>query len=118
MIVPTIASISEDAMSAVPHGLREGAYGLGATKVKVSTRVVFPAALSGIVASIVLAISRAVGETMIVLLAAGSTPNLTFNPLESIQAMTAFIARHRDRRHPDRLDRATRRSSPSACCSS
>ncbi|HWM55548.1 MAG TPA: phosphate ABC transporter permease subunit PstC [Solirubrobacterales bacterium] len=91
MIVPIIASISEDAMSAVPNGLREGAYAMGATKLKVATRVVFPAALSGIVASIVLATSRAVGETMIVLLAAGSTPNFTFNPVESIQTMTAYI---------------------------
>ena len=74
MVVPIIASISEDAMSAVPGGLREGAYAMGATKMKVATRVVFPAALSGIVASIVLAISRALGETMIVVLAAGSTP--------------------------------------------
>ena len=78
MIVPIIASISEDAMSAVPRGLREGAYALGATRAKVALRVVFPAALSGIVASIVLATSRAVGETMIVLIAAGNTPNLTF----------------------------------------
>ena len=92
LVVPVIASISEDAMSAVPRGLREGAYALGATKAKVAIRVVFPAALSGIVASIVLAISRAVGETMIVVLAAGSTPNLTFNPVESIQAMTSYIA--------------------------
>jgi phosphate transport system permease protein len=92
MVVPIIASISEDAMRAVPGGLREGAYAMGATKMRVATRVVFPAALSGIVASIVLAISRAAGETMIVVLAAGSTPNLTFNPLESIQAMTAYIA--------------------------
>jgi phosphate transport system permease protein len=92
MIVPIIASISEDAMSAVPHGLREGAYALGATKAKVAVRVVFPAALSGIVASIVLAISRALGETMIVVLAAGSTPNPTFNPVESVQSMTAYIA--------------------------
>jgi phosphate transport system permease protein len=92
MIVPIIASISEDAMSAVPRGLREGAYALGSTKAKVAIRVVFPAALSGIVASIVLAISRAVGETMIVVLAAGSTPNFTFNPVESIQAMTSYIA--------------------------
>jgi phosphate transport system permease protein len=91
MVVPIIASISEDAMSAVPNGLREGAYAMGATKLKVATRVVFPAALSGIVASIVLAISRAVGETMIVLLAAGSTPNATFNPVESVQTMTAYI---------------------------
>jgi phosphate transport system permease protein len=92
MVVPIIASISEDAMRAVPGGLREGAYAMGATKMRVATRVVFPAALSGIVASIVLAISRAVGETMIVVLAAGSTPNVTLNPLESVQAMTAFIA--------------------------
>jgi phosphate transport system permease protein len=92
MIVPIIASLSEDAMSAVPRGLREGAYAMGATKMEVSTRVVFPAALSGIVASIVLAISRALGETMIVVLAAGSTPQLTFNPVEAIQAMTSYIA--------------------------
>ena len=92
MVVPIIASISEDAMGAVPGGLREGAYAMGATRMRVAIRVVFPAALSGIVASIVLAISRAVGETMIVVLAAGSTPNLTMNPLESIQAMTAYIA--------------------------
>ncbi|MGI9556526.1 MAG: phosphate ABC transporter permease subunit PstC [Solirubrobacterales bacterium] len=92
LIVPIIASISDDAMTAVPAGLREGAYALGATKMKVALRVVFPAALSGIAASIVLGISRAVGETMIVVLAAGATPNLTFSPVESIQAMTAFIA--------------------------
>jgi phosphate transport system permease protein len=91
MIVPIIASISEDAMSAVPRGLREGAYALGATKAKVSTRVVFPAALSGIVASVILAVSRAIGETMVVLIAVGSTPNLTFSPVQSVQAMTAFI---------------------------
>lgn len=91
MIVPIIASVSEDAMSAVPGGLREGAYALGATKAKVATKVIFPAALSGIVASIILAVSRAIGETMIVLIAAGNTPNLTFSPVESIQAMTAFI---------------------------
>ncbi len=92
MIVPIIASLSDDAMSAVPRGLREGAYALGATKAKVATRVVFPAALSGVVASIVLAISRAVGETMIVVLAAGSTPDFTLNPVVSIQAMTSYIA--------------------------
>jgi phosphate transport system permease protein len=91
LIVPIIASISDDAMRAVPGGLREGAYGLGANKLKVSTRVVFPAAISGIVASIVLAGSRAVGETMVVLLAAGKTPNLTFDPGASVQTMTAFI---------------------------
>jgi len=91
MIVPIISSLSEDAMSAVPGGLREGAYALGASKMRVATRVVFPAALSGIVASIVLAVSRAIGETMIVLLVAGNTPNLTLNPVENIQAMTAYI---------------------------
>ena len=91
MIVPIIASISDDAMRAVPGGLREGAYALGSTKLKVSTRVVFPAAISGVVASIVLAGSRAVGETMIVLLAAGKTPNLTLDPGASVQTMTAFI---------------------------
>jgi phosphate transport system permease protein len=93
LLVPIIASISDDAMRAVPGGLREGAYALGATKLKVSTRVVFPAAISGIVASIVLALSRAVGETMIVLLAAGGTANATFNPGESVLTMTAFIGK-------------------------
>jgi phosphate transport system permease protein len=92
MIVPIIASISEDAMSAVPNGLREGAYALGATRAKIAVRVVVPAALSGIVASVVLAISRALGETMIVVLAAGSTPDFTLNPVVSIQAMTSYIA--------------------------
>jgi phosphate transport system permease protein len=91
MIVPTIASISEDAMSAVPQGLREGAYGLGASKLQVSLRVIFPAALSGIVAAIMLGISRAVGETMIVLVAAGQIPNLTADPREPAETMTAFI---------------------------
>jgi phosphate transport system permease protein len=91
LIVPIIASISDDAMKAVPAGLREGAYALGATKLKVSTRVVFPAAISGIVASIVLALSRAVGETMIVLLAAGGTPNGTLDPGQSVLTMTAYI---------------------------
>jgi phosphate transport system permease protein len=92
MILPTVASLSEDAMTAVPQALRQGAFALGATKMEVSTRVVVPAALSGIVASFVLGISRAVGETMIVLIAAGGTPNLTFNPAEAVQTMTAFIA--------------------------
>jgi phosphate transport system permease protein len=92
MILPTVASLSEDAMSAVPSGLREGALALGGTKLQVSTRVVVPAALSGIVASFVLGISRAVGETMIVLIAAGGTPNLSLNPTEGMQTMTAFIA--------------------------
>ena len=92
MILPTVASLSEDAMSAVPHGLREGAFALGGTKMQVSTKIVVPAALSGIVASFVLGISRAVGETMIVLIAAGGTPSLAFDPTEAMQTMTAFIA--------------------------
>jgi phosphate transport system permease protein len=91
MIVPTIASISEDAMTAVPQSLREGAFGLGASRLQVSLRVVFPAALSGIVAAIVLGVSRAVGETMIVLVAAGQLPNLTADPREPVETMTAFI---------------------------
>jgi phosphate transport system permease protein len=92
MILPTVASLSEDALSAVPQDLRAGGYGVGASKLQVSTRIVVPAALSGIVASFVLGISRAVGETMIVLIAAGGTPNLSFNPTEPGQTMTAFIA--------------------------
>ena len=92
MVVPTIASISEDAMSAVPASLREGAYGLGASKYQVVQRVVVPAALSGIVAAIVLGISRAIGETMIVLVAAGQVPNLGIDPRESYETMTTFIA--------------------------
>ena len=92
MILPTVASLSEDAMAAVPQGLRQGAFALGATRLKVTTRVVVPAALSGIVASFVLGISRAVGETMIVLIAAGGTPNFTIDPTEGMQTMTAFIA--------------------------
>jgi len=91
MILPTVASLSEDAMSAVPQGLRAGAYALGSTKLQVSTRVVVPAAISGIVASFVLAISRAVGETMIMLIAAGNNPNFTLDPREGVQTMTAFI---------------------------
>jgi phosphate transport system permease protein len=91
MIIPMVASLSEDALSAVPRSLREAAYGLGATRVEVSTRVVVPAALSGIVASFILAISRAIGETMAVTLAAGATPRMTLNFLESIQTMTAYI---------------------------
>lgn len=92
MVVPTIASISEDAMSAVPASLREGAFGLGASKLQVVTRVVFPAALSGIVAAVVLGVSRAIGETMIVLVAAGQVPNLTIDVRESVETMTTFIA--------------------------
>ncbi|MBA2569148.1 MAG: phosphate ABC transporter permease subunit PstC [Actinobacteria bacterium] len=92
MLIPTVASVSEDAMAAVPRDLRQGAYALGSTRLQVSTRIVVPAAISGIVASFVLAISRAIGETMIVLIAAGGQPNLTLDPTEAIQTMTAFIA--------------------------
>lgn len=92
MIVPMVSSLSEDAMSAVPRSLREGAYALGATKFEVATRTVVPAALSGIIASFLLAISRAIGETMIVTIAAGATPQMTLNPLRSVQTMTAYIA--------------------------
>ena len=91
MLIPTVASISEDAMTAVPQELRDGAYGLGASRLQVSTRIVIPAAISGIVASYVLAISRAVGETMIVLIAAGGLAQITFDPREPAQTMTAFI---------------------------
>jgi phosphate transport system permease protein len=91
MVLPTVASISEDAMSAVPMDLRSGAYALGATRLNVATRVVVPAATSGIIASFVLGISRIVGETMIVLIAAGGQPSLSLNPLEPVQTMTAFI---------------------------
>src|SRR5690606_9330262 len=91
MIIPMICSLSEDAMSAVPRSLRDGAYALGATRFEVALKIVVPAAFSGIVSSAVLAFSRALGETMIVSLAAGSTPTLTFNPLDSIQTMTAYI---------------------------
>jgi len=91
MIIPMVASLSEDALSAVPRSLREAAYGLGATRFEVSTRVVVPAALSGIAASFLLAISRAVGETMAVTLAAGATPRMTLSFLESVQTMTAYI---------------------------
>ena len=91
MIIPMVSSLSEDAMVAVPRSLRQAAYALGGTRLEVALRVVVPAALSGIIASFILAFSRAIGETMLVTLAAGATPRLTFNPIESIQAMTAFI---------------------------
>ncbi len=91
MIMPMVSTLSEDAMVAVPRSLRDAAYALGATRFEVSTKVVIPAALSGIVASFILGVSRAIGETMIVKIAAGATPNLTLNPLESVQAMTAYI---------------------------
>ncbi len=91
MIIPMVSSLSEDVLSAVPRGLREAGYGLGATKFEVSTRIVLPAGLSGVAASFILAISRAIGETMAVVLAAGSRPQLTLNPLTSIETMTAYI---------------------------
>jgi phosphate transport system permease protein len=92
LVLPTIASVAEDAMAAVPAALREGAFGLGASKLQVSLRIVFPAALSGIVAALILGASRAVGETVLVLVAGGQTPNLGLNPTESFQTMAAFIA--------------------------
>lgn len=91
MIIPMVSSLSEDAMSAVPRSLRNGAYALGATRFEVALKIVVPAAFSGIVSSAVLAFSRAIGETMIVTIAAGATPHLTWNPLDSIQTMTAYI---------------------------
>jgi phosphate transport system permease protein len=92
LVLPTIASVAEDAMSAVPAALREGAFGLGASKLQVSLRIVFPAALSGIVAALILGASRAVGETVIILIAGGQTANLGIDPRESYQSMAAFIA--------------------------
>jgi phosphate transport system permease protein len=91
MLIPTVASLSEDAMAAVPRDLRDGGYALGADKLQVSTRIVLPAAISGIIAAFVLAFSRAVGETMIVLIAAGQLAQITFDPRETIETMTAFI---------------------------
>jgi phosphate transport system permease protein len=91
MILPTISTLSDNALRAVPDSLRQGAYALGATSYEVTTRVVVPAGLSGVMASFLLAISRAIGETMAVTLAAGATPNLSFTFLESIQTMTAYI---------------------------
>jgi phosphate transport system permease protein len=92
LCLPTVASLSEDALQAAPRALREGAYGLGATKFETSLRVVFPAALSGIVSAVLLAVARAVGETMIVAMAAGSTPQMTLDPRDQIQTMTGYIA--------------------------
>jgi len=91
MIIPLVSSLSEDALRAVPDSLRQGALALGSTKMETSMKVIVPAAISGISASFVLAISRAIGETMIVTLAAGARPNLTLNPLQSVQTMTSFI---------------------------
>lgn len=92
MIVPTIASLSEDALSAVPHALRQGSLAMGANRMQTTLRVVLPAALSGVAAAIVLGLSRAVGETMIVALAAGAQKNLSLDPREGMQAMTGFMA--------------------------
>jgi phosphate transport system permease protein len=92
MVLPTIASVAEDAMSAVPQSLREGSFGLGANRLQTSLRVVFPAALSGVVAAVVLGASRAIGETMIVLIVAGAQPNFSINPLQGLETLTAFIA--------------------------
>lgn len=91
MTLPMIASLSEDAMRAIPNSVRQGAYALGSTKFEVATKIVLPAALPGIISAIVLAVSRAIGETMIVAIAAGNSPILNFNPLKSIQTMTGFM---------------------------
>ena len=91
MILPLVSSLAEDAMRGVPRGLREGSYALGATKMETSLRVVVPAAFSGITAAFILAVSRAIGETMIVAIAAGQQPRLTMNPTEPVETMTAYI---------------------------
>jgi phosphate transport system permease protein len=91
MILPLVSSLCEDAISAVPHSLREGAFGLGATKMEVISKVVLPGGISGIMAAFILALSRAIGETMAVTLAAGANPVLTFNPAKAIETMTAYI---------------------------
>ena len=91
MIIPMVSSLSEDAMMSVPRSLREAAYALGAPRDEVSLRVIVPAALSGIIAAFILALSRAIGETMLVTIAAGATPRMSFDPMESIQTMTAYI---------------------------
>jgi phosphate transport system permease protein len=93
MILPLISSMSEDALSAVPRSLREAAYGLGATRLETAIQVVVPAALSGIIAAFIIGVSRAIGETMIVAIAAGSGPNFTFNPFNAAETMTGYIAR-------------------------
>lgn len=93
LILPLVTSMTEDALSAVPRGLREAAYGLGATKMEASMQVVVPAAFSGIAAAFIIGLSRAVGETMIVALAAGAGPNFTFNPFEAAETLTGYIVR-------------------------
>ncbi|HYV92500.1 MAG TPA: phosphate ABC transporter permease subunit PstC [Chitinophagales bacterium] len=91
MILPMVTSLSEDSLRVVPNGLREGGYALGASKLQVSLSIVFPSAFSGIIAAVILAFSRAVGETMIVAIAAGQLPSLTLNPLHQVSTMTAYI---------------------------
>ncbi|MDX1477435.1 MAG: phosphate ABC transporter permease subunit PstC [Saprospiraceae bacterium] len=91
MIIPMVSSLSEDALHAVPKSLREASYGMGATRFQTSFKVLVPAASSGIIVSVILALSRAIGETMIVTIAAGQQPNLTFNPLETVETITAYI---------------------------
>jgi phosphate transport system permease protein len=93
LILPLISSMVEDALSAVPNSLREGAYGLGATKFEVATQIVVPAALSGITAALIIGMSRAIGEAMIVAIAAGAGPNFTLNPFEGAETMTGHIVR-------------------------
>jgi phosphate transport system permease protein len=93
LILPLVSSMGEDALSAVPRSLREAAYGLGATKLETAMRVVLPGALSGVTAAFIVAISRAIGETMIVAIAAGAGPNFTFNPFASAETMTGHIVR-------------------------
>ncbi len=100
MILPTVASLSEDVLRSVPRALREAAYALGSTKFDVTVRVVVPAGLSGVMASFILALSRAIGETMAVTLAAGATPVLTANPFESVQTMTAYIVQQSRTENP------------------
>lgn len=91
MTIPMVSSLSEDAMNSVPNSIRNGAYALGSTKLEVATKIVLPGAKSGIISSFVLAISRAIGETMIVTIAAGANPQMTLNPLKSIQTMTGYM---------------------------
>ena len=93
LIIPIIATLGEDALSAVPSGLRQASYGLGATRWETATKVVLPAALSGLLAAIIVAMSRAIGETMVVALAAGASPSFTFNPFNPAETMTGHIAR-------------------------
>lgn len=93
LILPLISSMSEDALNAVPRSLREGAYALGATRLEVAVRIVVPAAISGIAAAIIIGVSRAIGETMIVAIAAGAGPNLTLNPFKAAETMTGHIVR-------------------------